>query len=165
MPAAIVRDANWLRRGCDAQPNGCWLWRGAKPGKYGHTTVRGKTIDAHRLSYTIMVGPIPNGLMVLHTCDVPACVNPAHLFLGTGSDNMKDAVQKGRLKPPRERIIGEGNGRAKLTYADAETIRANDGNVSRREQARRYKVSPTIIRRIVRGELWKLPGSGAARAE
>ena len=169
MPAPIVRDEAWLRRGSDEQPGGCWLWRSAKPGRYGHTTIRGVTVDVHRIAYAVMVGPIPDGMMVLHTCDTPACVNPAHLFTGTGSDNMRDAAQKGRLVPPPSELCsqpGEANGRAKLTAADVETIRADGNKYSQRSQARRFKVSPLTIRLILRGERWQAtPGTGAASAE
>ena len=75
----------------------CWLWQ---PGKdkdgYGKIKVAGKHLRAHRLSYELYVGPIPESVMVLHRCDVPGCVNPDHLWLGTALDNNRDRDQKGR---------------------------------------------------------------------
>lgn len=76
---------------------GCWLWtKGRMPFGYGAIVVNGKTKLAHRVSYEAHVGPIPSGLCVLHRCDVPPCVNPEHLFLGTQLDNMRDKIAKGR---------------------------------------------------------------------
>lgn len=86
------------------EPNtGCWLWSGcfsrSKPdGGYGQLRLDGKMQSAHRLSYQLFVGAIPEGLMVLHRCDVRPCVNPQHLFVGTSSDNIQDALAKGRMK-------------------------------------------------------------------
>ena len=82
----------------------CWLWVGARAGrprqpygKMGAGGHRGKTLRASRVSWELHNGPIPTTLQVLHKCDNGLCVNPAHLFLGTHVDNMKDAIQKGRL--------------------------------------------------------------------
>jgi hypothetical protein len=75
----------------------CWLWRGAKSRGYGRFKV--DTVHAprvHRIVWELTHGPIPTGLSVLHRCDTPACVNPAHLFLGTQRDNVYDAIEKGR---------------------------------------------------------------------
>lgn len=76
----------------------CWLWTGATMGAgYGGIGYKGRMVKAHRVSYELAHGAIPDGMWVLHTCDVPACVNPAHLFIGTRADNMRDAHQKGRI--------------------------------------------------------------------
>ena len=80
------------------EPNtGCWLWLGsARPNGYGLFFLGGKTVGAHRAAWMLVRGPIPSGLFACHHCDVPACVNPAHLFLGTAKDNAADMDSKGR---------------------------------------------------------------------
>lgn len=74
----------------------CWLWTGAVRGRYGNFWFAGKDTVAHRASYMLFVGPILPGMLVTHKCDNPLCVNPSHLALGTMSDNILDAVRKGR---------------------------------------------------------------------
>lgn len=107
--------------------DGCWIWQGARAGgslKYGIIAFHRKTVNAHRLSWILAFGEIPKGMMVLHRCDVPLCVNPEHLFLGTAMDNIRDMIAKGRnalgaaLKHPSQ--VGEGNHQAKLSE---ETVR------------------------------------------
>jgi hypothetical protein len=79
------------------QPDGCWLWKGSTiTDGYGQMCYRGKPERAHRLMYTLTYGPIPAALVVMHSCDVRHCVNPAHLSLGTQQANIRDAVDKGR---------------------------------------------------------------------
>jgi hypothetical protein len=73
--------------------NGCWLWK-LRTDTFGYGKYGGDPV--HRLSYQALIGPIPIGLLVCHTCDVPACVNPDHFFLGTARDNMLDRERKGR---------------------------------------------------------------------
>lgn len=81
--------------------SGCWIWTGATRNKMGHGALRlggrkGKTIWAHRASYELHTGEVPEGMCVCHRCDVPSCVNPDHLFLGTRKDNIADMVNKDR---------------------------------------------------------------------
>ncbi len=76
----------------------CWIWKGAKTKRgYGHLSFLGKHVLAHRLMWILTFGAIHDGLEVCHSCDNPPCVNPEHLWLGTHSQNMKDAFKKGRL--------------------------------------------------------------------
>jgi hypothetical protein len=71
--------------------DGCWLWTRGKNGfGYGYVRIGYRTVGAHRASYEAFIGPIPAGLRVCHKCDIPACINPDHLFLGTSSDNLND---------------------------------------------------------------------------
>ena len=82
------------------EPNsGCWLWLSACTSQgYGTLSTGMKWRLAHRLSYEVFVGPIPEGLVVRHSCDNPPCVNPEHLLIGTNKDNMQDAVARGRME-------------------------------------------------------------------
>lgn len=97
----------------------CWNWTSVGK-RYGQFSVGGKLLLAHRVSWSLSNGPIPDGLHVLHRCDNGKCVNPEHLFLGTHFDNMRDKVSKGRHAPS----IGSKNGCAKLTERDVSTIRS-----------------------------------------
>lgn len=78
---------------------GCWLWTGAKGSgydTYGRFNIRGRVHRSHRLAYRLLVGDVPNGYELRHVCDVPACVNPAHLVPSTHAENMADMKAKGR---------------------------------------------------------------------
>jgi hypothetical protein len=82
--------------------SGCWLWtRAVNQDGYGRVSARGKYLSAHRVSYEVFKGEIPAGQYVLHACDTPGCVNPAHLRIGAQSDNMADCISKGRHKGGR----------------------------------------------------------------
>lgn len=75
--------------------SGCWIWLGAS-GRYGNLTIRGVHMDAHRFSWILYRGPVPEGMCVLHRCDIGLCVNPSHLFLGSSKQNTQDMLAKGR---------------------------------------------------------------------
>lgn len=76
----------------------CWLWSGSLDRRtgYGNFTMKGRSKHCHRAAYLLLVGSVPPGLQVLHTCDVRHCVNPQHLYLGTHADNMRDKIQRSR---------------------------------------------------------------------
>lgn len=78
---------------------GCWEWQGwVHPRGYAWMGYRGRSWKAHRLAYTLWKGPIPEGMVICHTCDIRHCVNPDHLFMGTYDTNNKDMAAKGRCK-------------------------------------------------------------------
>ncbi len=80
-------------------PDYCWIWLGCRDHDgYGGITVNKKTLRSSRWIFEQVIGPIPKGMLICHTCDNPSCVNPRHLFFGTSKDNMLDALKKGRLK-------------------------------------------------------------------
>jgi len=92
---AIERLLKWTNKTAS-----CWLWTGTADRRgYGHLTINGKQYLAHRIMWEETNGPVPIGVNVLHRCDVSACVNPAHLFLGTQGDNVRDMIHKGRMNP------------------------------------------------------------------
>lgn len=132
---------------------GCMEWKGYKNRDgYGQFNVAGKMKKAHRLSFEHYIGPIPEGLCVLHKCDTPGCVRPDHLSVGTHHQNMADKMKKNRHADTR----GELHGRAKLTEANVRTIKAKylDG-MKKTEIAIEMGVNQTQIGRILRGEQWK----------
>jgi hypothetical protein len=135
------------------EPNsGCWLWlAGTRPNSRGalygrHFTDDGRSVGAHRFSYWLHIGSIPDGMHVCHKCDNTLCVNPDHLFLGTPDDNAKDMVRKGRSY----RGLGEKKGSAKLTDAEAAIVKRSAG--SQGAIAERFGVSQATVGRIKRGE-------------
>lgn len=150
-PAVPLADRLWSH--VDKTPT-CWLWTGATApmGWYGHIVHQGRSVAAHRLSWELANGPIPEALQVLHHCDVPRCVRPEHLFLGTVQDNVQDASRKGRMHP------GESNGIAKLTEDAVRSIRREYRPGVRGELirlARLHGVSEAAIRFVVRRETWR----------
>jgi len=132
----------------------CWLWSGGQIKRYGQTKVDGKSIGAHRLSWIIANNAdIPVGICVCHSCDVTACVNPAHLFLGTTQENTKDRDIKGRHRV----VFGDKHYAAKLTTNDVVKIKAlfAKGGISRRKIAKQYGVAHTVINHVINGSAWK----------
>lgn len=136
-------------------PNsGCWLWEGAanKQG-YGSVRLGLKTISAHRLSYIQHKGEIPKGLFVLHSCDVPCCVNPNHLRLGTQSDNAKDRESRKRGKDNR----GSSSASSILNEEQVLQIRSkyNPWKYTIPMLAKEYNISESTIEKIVGRISWK----------
>lgn len=104
----------------------CWLWTDNKFNTgYGQLMVEGRVIGAHRRAWILTHGPIKEGLCVLHKCDVRACCNPDHLFLGTKGDNIRDCAAKGRTAKGERNGAprGEKSPVAKLTWAIVRHIR------------------------------------------
>ena len=133
--------------------NGCWLWQKTRDRKgYGKISagIGSRPVKAHRLSYQLFLGPIPAGIFVCHLCDTPACVNPAHLFLGTHADNTADMVRKGRAS--RATHPGETNPNAKLTEANVAAIRHSTERSGL--LAEQYGVSRRQIWAIRKGLSW-----------
>ena len=140
--------------------NDCWPWagyqkRGPKnPMPYGVLGWKGKQSRAHRVAFELANGEIPEGMMVLHTCDNTLCCNPAHLYLGNHAQNMRDMVDRQRRKGTG---AGSSNGRSKLTQEQVAEIRAlyASGGLSQDKIAARYGVSQFAISAIVRNKRYK----------
>ena len=130
-------------------PDECWSWL-AYVGEKGYGQIKAdgnrKMLRAHRVSWELNIGPIPDGLCVCHHCDNPPCVNPAHLFVGTYGDNNRDAYRKGRKVPPTPDNRGELNGQAKLTEAHVHKILVS--TETQRGLAYRHNVSWRQLGRI-----------------
>lgn len=133
--------------------NGCLEWiAGRSHGGYGRFQLNGVNRYAHRVIWELEIGPIPEGIQVLHWCDNPPCVWIPHLFLGTHQDNIDDKMRKGRYR----RIVGEQQSNAKLTWEKVDSIRRrwSQGNVTQMEMAAEYGVNNSIICEIVHNKRW-----------
>lgn len=138
----------------------CWLWTGARlvAGGYGCIKIGGRagtSYRAHRLSWELANGPIPNGLLVLHRCDHPPCVNPDHLFLGTHEDNTHDMHSKDRgFVPPA--MIGDQHPLAKVSESIVMEIRRlyAEGTPAPK-LGRIYGISACHAWSIATGRAWK----------
>lgn len=132
----------------------CWLWEGPPHRRYGRLQVGGngieQTIRAHKLSWIIHHGIIPDGLHVLHKCDIGRCVNPDHLWLGTQLQNNQDMAEKGRAAK------GEQCGNSKLTELEVLRIREVSGlGHSQKEIAAKFKISPSQVSALHLRKFWK----------
>lgn len=132
---------------------GCWLWLGGQRDKgYGYIYTKGPPhlkLPAHRGFYLAFNGEIPDDMHVCHKCDTPACVNPAHLFLGSNLDNVADRVAKGRSA----KHAGDENPNATLTAADVIAIRSSRGSAS--DVAKAFNVSKTNVLSIRKRTTWR----------
>lgn len=144
----------------DMEPmSGCWLWLGALDGHgYGHVWMRGQIMKAHRASWILNKGDIPPQQWVLHRCDNPACVNPAHLFLGDRTANMRDMAAKGRQVfqvSPEKVARGERSAKAILTEEKVRAIKARlVAGTSLSVLAREYGVCKATVAHIRSGRNW-----------
>lgn len=125
-----------------------WLWPNPEKAGYGRVYIRGARWRAHRWFFRYFWGPIPKGKIVCHTCDIPNCAHPSHLFLGSTRDNVADKVRKGR------QARGTSQGNAKLDDEKVRAIRALRGAESGRRVAERYGVSQFAIQSIWLGKTW-----------
>ena len=163
-----------------AEPDACWLWgRSRYPNGYGKFKLRAMRNEtgAHRVAWMIANGPIPPGLCVCHSCDVKACCNPRHLFVGTMAENIADRDRKGRTARgdrsgarthPRPRLWsrelkgrrrGEFHPIAKLTARIVKHIRAAVAEgVPQHILRRRYDIAPTTMLSVVTGKTWRHVG-------
>lgn len=133
---------------------GCWEWISNKiPQGYGMFWHRGKSRRAHRISWEMKNGKIPKGILVLHKCDNPSCVNPDHLFLGNYKLNSLDMLQKKRHRA----ISGEKHYLAKLNILKVRKIREeySTGNFTQRDLASKYKISQPSIGDIINNKTWR----------
>ena len=136
--------------------NNCWKWGGTiMVNGYGTLTIRPNKYYAHRASWMINRGPIPDGLHVLHKCDNPPCVNPEHLFLGTQRDNNNDKIRKGRARGGS--MKGESHPLVKMTNGKIKEIRARykAGGITQGDLASQYGMSQPGVSAIITGRLWK----------
>jgi hypothetical protein len=149
----VTAEEFWAR--CIPEPNtGCWLWLGdMDPDGYGRARLWGlRGRRAPRIAYVLANGGIPAGLQILHRCDVRACVNPDHLFVGTGADNMADKTRKGR------QTRGDDHASAVLSGEIVRVLRAEFAEARRvplKRLAARYGVSRNSIFRAIRGQTWR----------
>jgi hypothetical protein len=153
-----LRDLDWLReKYTTSDPNsGCWLWHGATyTAGYGHLSYQGKHWTASRLAYLMAYGVHPGDLQVCHKCDVRCCINPAHLFLGTNSDNQRDSGSKGRHWTQVHKHLlpmGTSNPQSRLNNERVLAIRNDPRTIY--QIAPEYGVSPQHVSRIKRRECW-----------
>lgn len=163
-PTDARAEQRFWRKVDKSDADACWLWTGAKNDSgYGKLTVGSKrAYRAHRFSYQLANGPIPEGLNVLHRCDVRACVRPDHLFLGTTADNNKDAASKGRSKGGQPK--GSAHPKAVLDEEIVVEIRSlrRHRDLSPGRIARRLGLKRSTVKNVIYGGYWSHVNAKAA---
>ena len=133
----------------------CWIWMASHSRKYGNMQFRGSVKRTNRISWIIHNGEIPKGICILHRCDNPLCVNPAHLFTGTNYDNVIDRMKKGRGSHP----VGELCGNSKLSIDKVNEIRKlhieNPKRWTYGALSNKFSTCRTNIRNIITRKTWK----------
>lgn len=145
--------------------NGCWEWQACiSTAGYGKIGYKGKSIEAHRISYELSFGEIPNGMSICHSCDNRKCVRPDHLFVGSHRENMMDAKAKGRMvhgdshwmvKYPELRMRGSSHPKSRLIEEEVSLIRLLSLVHNQKFLAKQFNVSEPTISEIVTNKRWK----------
>ena len=131
----------------------CWLWQAGSVVKgYGRIRINGRMQLAHRVAWELTYGKIPNGMCVLHACDVRACTRPDHLFLGTYADNTRDAIDKGRNVMAG--ALGTRNPATNLCELDVWLIRNIKGQ-THRAIAKFFDISRETVTNIINRKTWR----------
>lgn len=142
--------------GWTVTPTGCWEFSGPRHKQgYGAVVLGGKTVRTSRLAFRLWRGPLAEADHVLHSCDNPPCINPAHLFIGRQPENNADMIAKGRNKLPPV-LSGARAPWARLTATQAATIKTRHAQgVSQAQLGREFGVSSSTIWKLVAGKSYK----------
>lgn len=150
MPRVTTPESFWANANLVGSRDVCWEWQGNRDEKgYGRIGFAGRPrVRAHRIAYELTNGPIPAGLVVCHSCDNRACVNPQHLFVGTQAENIADREAKGRGATPPSR--------AKLTDDQVRAVRAEyeRGLTTQAVLAEKYAISRGNLSKILNRRLY-----------
>jgi hypothetical protein len=151
----------WAKVDKSGGPDSCWAWTGSATKGYGRITIKKKSVIVTRWVYERDRGKIPPGMCVCHSCDNPACVNPAHLYAGTTQQNSRDMVLRGRARSgavvcPETMSRGEDHWKAKMTVAKVIALRAEAAaGDSYSTLAARYGIGTANVGQVVRRENWR----------